>query len=45
MNVISSTCFDSIGNPCDFEDEDGITWVYLGKRHGFDEWQGVLKED
>ena len=44
-NVISSTGFDSNGNPCDFEDEDGTIWIYLGKRYGIDEWGGIPKED
>lgn len=28
------TGIDSNGNPCDFLDEDGTIWIYLGKRYG-----------
>lgn len=44
-DVISSTGFDSNGKPCENIDEDGTIWIYLGKRHGFDEWGGIPKED
>lgn len=43
-DVISQTGFDSNGNPCDFVDEDGTIWIYIGKSHGFDEWEGTPKE-
>ena len=42
---ISSTGFDSNGNPCDFVDEDGTIWIYLGKRNGVDEWGGISKDN
>ncbi len=42
---ISSTGFDSNGNPCDFVDDDGTIWIYIGKRYGINEWRGIPKED
>lgn len=35
---ISSTGFDSNGNPCNYRDEDDFMWFYIGKRNGVDEW-------
>ena len=43
-NVISSTGFDSNGNPCDYLDEDGFIWVYIGKRYGANEWMKSLSK-
>lgn len=37
----SSTGFDSNGNPCDSVGDDGYIWIYLGKNHGFDNWEGI----
>lgn len=37
----SSTGFDSSGEPCDYIDEKGTFWIYLGKRHGIDDWGGI----
>lgn len=44
-DVLYSHSFDSNGNPCDYIDEDNIIWIYLGKRHGSDEWGGIPKEN
>lgn len=44
-DVISSTGFDSNGEPCDYIDEEGSIWIYLGKKHGFDEWGKIPNED
>lgn len=44
-DIISSTGFDSNGNPCDFIDGDGTLWIYLGKKCGVDNWEGIPKED
>ena len=43
-NVISSTGFDSNGNPYDYLDEDGFIWVYIGKRYGANEWMKSLSK-
>lgn len=43
-DVISSTGFDSNGKPCDYIDEEGFIWIYLGNRHGFDDWGRISKE-
>lgn len=46
MNIpISNAPFDSNGNPCDYKDEEATIWIYLGKRYGFEEWEGIPKED
>ncbi len=46
MNTnVSPAGFDSNGHPCNFIDEDGIIWIYQGKRHGFDDWGGIPVED
>lgn len=42
---ISSTGSDSNGNPCNYVDYDGTIWIYVGKRHGVDEWEGIPKDD
>ena len=26
-------------------DENGFTWVYKGKEHGYDSWSGIPPED
>lgn len=44
-DIISSTGFDSNGKPCDYIDEAGTIWIYLGKRAGFDEWRGIPKQN
>lgn len=43
--VIPSTVFNSNGKPCNYIDEEGTVWIYLGKRYGFDHWEGIPKED
>lgn len=32
--------YDQSGQPCDFIDEDGILWIYQGRKKGIDEWGG-----
>ena len=44
-NIYASIDFDSNGDPCDFIDDDGTIWIYLGKRDGINEWGGIPKED
>lgn len=43
-NVISSTGLDSNGNPCNYLDEDGFIWVYIGQRYGANEWMKSLSK-
>lgn len=40
-----TTGYDSNGSPCDFIDEDGVTWIYVGLKNGIDNWEGIPKED
>ena len=44
-NKISPKGYDPNGNPCDYVDEDGVTWIYIGNPNGVDEWMGIPKED
>ncbi len=37
--------FNSNGKPCDFIDDDGTIWIYLGERDAINEWGGIPKED
>lgn len=44
-NLHSNFCYDHDGKPCDFEDEKGLAWIYVGKRNGIDEWEGAPNDD
>ena len=44
-NKLSPKGYDPNGNPCDYVDEDGITWIYIGNPNGVDEWMGIPQED
>ena len=45
INLISSTGFDSNGNPCNYKDKDDTIWIYIGKSHGIEEWRGIPNEN
>ena len=45
INLISSTGFDSNGNPCNYKDKDDTVWIYIGKSHGIEEWRGIPNEN
>ena len=36
--------YDSNGNPCNFTDEEGVYFRYVGSKDGWDHWEGSPKD-
>ena len=45
--IVLNPGYDQDGNPQDYTDENGVTWIYEGRDPEFDSdrWSGIPPED